>query len=110
MRTGARFRPRDLPAEDAAAYVRAGLRNLPTSYEVEVLVDAPAAAIRARVGRWVGVEEAGEGRCRMRMSTDSLDWAALAVGALDADFAVVSPPALREHLRRWGERFARASG
>jgi predicted DNA-binding transcriptional regulator YafY len=108
-RTGARFRPRDLPADDAAAYVRAGLRNLPTSYEVEVLVDAPADRIRARVGRWVGVEEAGEGRCRMRMSTDSLDWAALAVGALDADFEVVRPPALREHLRRWGERFARAA-
>jgi predicted DNA-binding transcriptional regulator YafY len=107
--TGARFRARELPAEDAAAYVRAGLRNLPTSYEVEVLVDAPAAAIRARVGRWVGVEEAGEGRCRMRMSTDSLDWAALAVGALDADFTVVSPPALRAHLGTWGERFLRAS-
>ena len=60
-RTGARFRPRDLPADDAAAFVRAGLRNLPTSYDVEVLVDAPADAVRARVGRWVSVEEAGDG-------------------------------------------------
>ena len=59
--TGARFRPRDLPADDAAAFVRAGLRNLPTSYEVEVLVDAPADAVRARVGRWVSVEEARRG-------------------------------------------------
>ena len=50
--TGARFRPRELPAEDAAAFVRAGLRNLPTSYEVEVLVEAPADDIRARIGRW----------------------------------------------------------
>ena len=108
--TGARFRTRELPAEDAAAYVRAGLRNLPTSYEVEVLVEAPADEIRARIGRWVTVEEAGERRCRMRMSADSLDWAALAVGALAADFTVVSPPELREHLRQWGERFARAVG
>jgi hypothetical protein len=46
----------------------------------------------------------------MRMSADSLDWAALAVGALDAEFEVVSPTALREHLRRWGERFVRAAG
>ncbi len=109
-RTGARFRPRPLPADDAAAFVRAGLRNLPTSYEVEVLVEAPADDVRARVGRWVGVEEAGEGRCRMRMSTDSLDWAALAIGAMEAEFTVVSPPALVEHLRRWGERFVRAAG
>ena len=41
---------------------------------------------------------------------EALDWAALAVGALDADFTVVSPPALREHLRRWAERFVRAAG
>ena len=108
-RTGARFRPRDLPADDAAAFVRAGLRNLPTSYDVEVLVDAPADAVRARVGRWVNVEEAGEGRCRMRMSTDSLDWAALAVGSVAAEFRVVGPPALREHLRAWGRRFTRAA-
>lgn len=108
--TGARFRPRELPAQDAAAFVRAGLRNLPTSYDVEVLVEAPAEEIRARIGRWVEVEEAGERRCRMQMRTDSLDWAALAVGALAADFTVVSPPALREHLRGWGERFVRAAG
>jgi predicted DNA-binding transcriptional regulator YafY len=108
-RTGARFRPRDLPADDAAAFVRAGLRNLPTSYEVEVLVDAPVDAVRARVGRWVSVEEAGEGRCRMRMSTDSLEWAALAVGSVAAEFRVVGPPALREHLRAWGRRFTRAA-
>ena len=38
-----------------------GLRNLPTSYDVEVLFDAPADAVRARVGRWVSVEEAGDG-------------------------------------------------
>jgi predicted DNA-binding transcriptional regulator YafY len=108
-RTGARFRPRDLPADDAAAFVRSGLRNLPTSYDVEVLVDAPADAVRARVGRWVSVEEADEG-CRMRMSTDSLDWAALAVGAVGADFTVVAPEELGPHLRAWGQRFVRSTG
>ena len=60
-RTGARFRPRELPADDAAAFVRAGIRKLPISYEVEVLVDAPADGVRARVGRWASVEEAGDG-------------------------------------------------
>jgi predicted DNA-binding transcriptional regulator YafY len=103
------FRPRDLPADDAAAFVRAGLRNLPTSYDVEVLFDAPVDAVRARVGRWVSVEEAGDG-CRMRMSTDSLDWAALAVGAVGADFTVVAPEELGSHLRSWGQRFVRSTG
>jgi predicted DNA-binding transcriptional regulator YafY len=103
-RTGARFRPRELPADDAAAFVRTRLRNLPTSYEAEVLVDAPAEVVRGRIGRWASVEEAGEG-CRVRMSTDALDWVAFAVGSLGAAFTVVGPPELRAHLREWGDRF-----
>ena len=108
--TGVRFRPRELPADDAATFVRSRLRNLPTSYEVELLVEAPADAIRARIGRWVHVEDAGECHCRVRMHTDSLDWAALTVGTTEAACTVVSPPELREHLRTWGARFARAAG
>jgi predicted DNA-binding transcriptional regulator YafY len=103
-RTGARFRARELPADDAAAFVRTRLRSLPTSYEAEVLVDAPAEVVRGRIGRWASVEEAGEG-CRVRMSTDALDWVAFAVGSLRADFTVVGPPELRAHLREWGDRF-----
>ena len=41
--TGSRFLPRDLPAADAAEFVRAGLDNQPRFYRVEVLIDAPAA-------------------------------------------------------------------
>lgn len=108
-RTGARFRPRDLPAADAAAFVRSRLSNLPTPYDVELLVEAPAEQVRARIGRWVGVEEAGEGRCRVRLRTDSLDWAAHTVGAIEAPCTVVAPPELRAHLRAWGERMARAA-
>jgi predicted DNA-binding transcriptional regulator YafY len=108
-RTGARFRPRELPADDAAAFVRGRLRNLPTSYEVEVLVDAPAEVVRGRLGRWVGVEEVDDGHCRMRMSTDTLDWAAFAVGSLQAGCTVVAPPELQAHLRVWGDRFRHAA-
>ena len=43
------------------------------------------------------------------MSTDALDWVALAVGSVEAEFTVISPPELREHLRGWGERFVRAT-
>ncbi|MBL2742417.1 WYL domain-containing protein, partial [Klebsiella pneumoniae] len=41
---GARFRPRELPADDAAAFVRAGLDQAPRSYRIEAVVEAPAAA------------------------------------------------------------------
>jgi predicted DNA-binding transcriptional regulator YafY len=108
--TGARFRPRELPAADAAAFVRAGIDSVQAGYEIEVLVDAPAAAVRERIGRWSTVEEAGAARSRVRMTTDSLDWPVMALGAVGADFDVLSPPELADQVRDWGRRFSRAGG
>ncbi len=108
--TGSRFRPRDLPAADAAEFVRASLGNLPRPYRVEALVDAPAAAVRERIGRWSTVEEVDAEHCRVRMTTDSLDWPTMALGVLDADFQVLTPPELLDQVHRWGTRFTRARG
>jgi len=105
---GARFRPRELPAEDAAEFVRRGIVQAPTTYAVHALVAAPAEDVRRRLGRWVGVEEVDAQRCRLTMSTDSLDWAALSLGAAAGELTEVSPPELVEHLRTWAARFGRA--
>jgi predicted DNA-binding transcriptional regulator YafY len=106
--TGARFRSRELPAPDAAAFVRAGLTNLPHPYRVEIVVDAPATTVRERVGRWSTVEEIDAEHSRVRMTADSLDWPTLALGVLGADFRVVEPPELLDRVRDWGARFSRA--
>ncbi|MBW0091485.1 YafY family transcriptional regulator [Pseudonocardia sp. KRD-184] len=109
--TGARFRTRDLPGGDAAAFVRSGLESVHTArLGVEVLVHAPAERVSAHVGRWAEVEADGPERCVLRMSTDSLDWPAMVLGSLGAEFEVRSPPELPELLREWGERFSRAVG
>ncbi|TQM13478.1 helix-turn-helix transcriptional regulator [Pseudonocardia kunmingensis] len=107
--TGARFMPRTLPAEDAAAFVRASVVQPPTSWSVEVLLDAPVARVRATVDRWATAEDAGDGRCRLRMRADSLDWPAMIIGSLGADAEVVSPPELLDHLHGWARTFDRAS-
>jgi predicted DNA-binding transcriptional regulator YafY len=107
--TGARFRPRDLPGADAAAFVRAGIDSVFAVYEVEVLVDAPAPVVRDRIGRWSTVEELDAGRCRVRMTADSLDWPTMALGAVGADFRVLSPAELAGRLGDWGRRFTRAA-
>ena len=53
--TGIRFRPRELPAADAAAFVRAGIQSTRTGYDIEVIVEAPAEEVRERIGRWASV-------------------------------------------------------
>src|SRR3954447_25504087 len=108
--TGARFAPRPLPAEDAAAFVRAGIDQFRAPQTVTALVEAPADVVRDRVGRWARVEDAGEGRSRLSMETDALDWAALVLGAVRAEFTVVAPDGLRELVGEWSARFARAAG
>lgn len=106
--TAVRFRPRELPATDAAAFVRAGIENQPAPLRVEVLVDAPAATVRERIGRWSTITEIDTASCRIRMTTDSLDWPVMALGAVDADFRVISPPELVDRVHSWGRRFRRA--
>jgi predicted DNA-binding transcriptional regulator YafY len=106
--TGARFRPRELPARDAAAFVRDRIHGVRAGYDVEVLVDAPAAAVRERIGRWSTVEDVEGGGCRVRMTVDSLDWPIMALGVAGADFQVLSPPELLDRIHDWGHRFTRA--
>jgi predicted DNA-binding transcriptional regulator YafY len=106
--TGARFRPRELPAADAAAFVQAGIGSFAAAYEVEALVDAPAETVRKRYGRWATVEAVTETRSRIRMTVDQLDWPMLLLGSLGADFQVIAPPELLDQVRDWGLRFSRA--
>jgi predicted DNA-binding transcriptional regulator YafY len=107
--TGVRFHPRELPTADATAFVRAGIETQPALHEVEVRVHAPAGAVRARIGQWAVIEPIDDGSCLLRMSTASLDWPMLALGALGAEFTVLAPAELVEHLREWSDRFGRAA-
>lgn len=108
--TGARFTPRSLPAKDAAAFVRAGIANIPgSSHSVEVVIHAAAATVRTSVGQWATVEEVDAERCLLRMTVDNLNWTAFALGAVAADFEVIKPPELAAHIREWAARFTRAT-
>lgn len=108
--TGVRFRPRTLPAADAAAFVQAGLRSAPVvAFAVEVRVRAPVEVVQARIGHWASAEPVDDETCLLRMSTDRLDWPAMLLGSIGADFEVLVPSELVEYLREWSARFARAT-
>jgi len=107
--TGAHFGPRELPTRDAAEFVRSGIDNLPAQHRVEALVHAPAAVVRAHIGAWATIEEIDGSACLLRMTSEALDWPTMALGATGADFEVLSPPELLDHLRDLADRFSRAT-
>ncbi|GAA1080293.1 helix-turn-helix transcriptional regulator [Tsukamurella spumae] len=107
-RTGVRFRPRELPAEDAAAYVRSSVARTP-SRRIEFLVDAPEERVRAAIGPYAHIESDGAATV-VRMETESLDWPAMAIAVLGAPVTVVEPPELVEHVARWAENLGRVRG
>ncbi|WP_129664446.1 helix-turn-helix transcriptional regulator [Phytoactinopolyspora endophytica] len=107
--TGVRFQPRELPSSDAATFVRESLASIPTQYQVEVVIQAPAADVANVVRQWATVEPIDDASCRMLMNVDDLSWPALVLGALGAEFDVVNPPELRAHLRTTAALFSRST-
>ncbi|MER5321011.1 helix-turn-helix transcriptional regulator [Streptosporangium roseum] len=107
--TGARFRRRELPAADAAAFVRDRLGSRPTRWDITVRVHAPAAAVEAITAVAGGrVEPDGDRSCRLRLQVDDFDWPVLILAATGADFDVIHPPEFHRYLRGLGERFLSA--
>jgi predicted DNA-binding transcriptional regulator YafY len=108
--TGVRFRPRELPAKDAADYIAQSMSAWKQRYEARVTLHAAADAIRARVPRhWGSVEAIDDATCEYRTGDDDLDWLALRIAMLGVDFEVQEPPELREHLRAIARRLDRAA-
>jgi predicted DNA-binding transcriptional regulator YafY len=105
--TGARYRPRELPADDALAFVRAGIASMPQRYVVRVRFAVAPEVVAGFVGGWATVEPDGDG-CVMVMSTDSLDWPLMVMAGVEADFTVEEPAELREKVAAVVERFARS--
>ncbi|MFD9243336.1 hypothetical protein ACFV0D_15650 [Streptomyces sp. NPDC059556] len=54
------------------------------------------------------VEPAGPDRCRLTMTSTSLDWPTQALGNVGAEFEV-GPPEFAAHVREWDARFLRAT-
>lgn len=108
--TGTRFPPREPPGGDAAAFVSAQIDALPTRYQVTVDVHAPQDQIApTTTPLGATVQATGRQSCRLRMNTDDLNWPTLVLAALKADFTVIEPPELHEHLHTVAQRFTAAT-
>lgn len=108
--TGVPFATRTPPFEDVAAYVRERVQGAGAGgrHHVEVVVEAPAERVRARVGRWAEIRPRTADSCTMVMDTDALEGPLYALGAVGADFRVLAPPELTALAAEWGARLTRA--
>ncbi|MEU9135943.1 YafY family protein [Streptomyces sp. NPDC048404] len=108
--TGARFTPRELPAGDAAEFLRQSMYRRQETYTFEVTFAAPADFVAARVPAWVGTPEPIDAHsCRLRASSsDSVEWLAVRIAMVDCDFTVREPRELVEYVRELGARLSRA--
>ena len=109
---GHRFRARELPAEDIAAYVAAKTRQVQMRTTGRVVVHAPADRVEQRMGSWLqgAVEDLGPHRCRVSIGARDVETLAFWLGALDADFEVEGSPELVDAVAALARRYAAAVG
>lgn len=105
---GIRFRPRPVPGGDAAAYVEGAIASRPARHTALLTVHAPLDAVAGRVSPgWGELEAIDSGSCRLRAGADSLEWLAVVIGLLGADFTIHEPAELADHVRALAGRLAR---
>jgi predicted DNA-binding transcriptional regulator YafY len=109
--TGVRFTSRELPAEDAAAYLRQVLAAMQPRHQAVITLYIPLATAADRVPAALGdLEPVDDQSCLLRTTPGGLQWLGTRIAGFDFDYEVHSPPELVEHLRVVAARLARATG
>jgi len=97
------------PGFDPVAHVVRMLARLPWAWEIEAHVDAPLEELTARVPATLAELSADGGGTRLVMRADSLAWAAGVLAGLGADFHIVRPDELRDHVAQLAARLSSAA-
>ena len=107
---GARFTPRQPPAEDIAGYVSTAISSAPYRYQARILIDAPLAAVAERSSPAAGrLEAVDQDTCILHTGSNSLEELALYVAVKGFGFRVLDPPELIPVLRRLADRLREAA-
>ncbi len=107
---GARFTPREPPAEDMAAYVSQSISSAPYRYQARILIHAPLEEVAQRSSPAAGrLEAVSEDQCVLHTGSNSLDELALYVAVKGFGFEVLDPPELVPVLRTLAERLHQAA-
>ena len=90
------FTPGALPVEDLGEYVRTRIERSRYTDTVTIRVDADAATVVGRIGRFGIVEPINHTSCHFRMATATFDRVVFVLDQLRTDFTVLDSPALVE--------------
>jgi predicted DNA-binding transcriptional regulator YafY len=109
---GVLFRPRELPAQNAAAFVAASIAAMPVPFEATIIATGSDAAVRNLV-RYANakVEAMDDANCRVLIRSDSLAWLVTVAALLATEFEIVieKPADLVAHVKRLGLRLRAVS-
>ena len=97
------------PGFDPVAHVVQMLARLPYAWAIEVQVDAPVEEIAARIPATLAELRAEGGGTRLEMRADSLAWVAGVLAGMGAEFHVIRPGELRDHLGQLATRLSSAA-
>jgi predicted DNA-binding transcriptional regulator YafY len=97
------------PDFDPAAHVVQMLTRVPAAWQIEVHLDAQVDEIAGRLPPTLAELRAHGHGTRLEMRADSLDWAAGVLAGLRADFCVVRPAELKDHLMELASRLEASS-
>lgn len=107
---GVRFRPRELPAESAAAFVAASISAMPMPHEAMILVSGTPDEIRKLV-RFADTDITllDDGSCRVRLRSEARAWLLMVVTMLASEHDVVieSPADLLDDVKQVATRLRR---
>ncbi|MBT9462931.1 YafY family protein [Hydrogenophaga sp.] len=104
---GAHFAPRAAPAGDLRAYVSRSVLGVPGEQARVVLHRPHAEMARSIAHSAATLEPIDDTRCLMLCGAHQLDALVYWLMALDVDFDVLEPPALKERMRAANVRLAR---
>jgi predicted DNA-binding transcriptional regulator YafY len=112
LEIGGHFAPRPGPdGGDLKAFVSRSLAVSPYPERARIVLHAPRDAMARRIPAAYGVlETMTDDRCLLQCGASALDQLVYWLLALDVDFEVLEPAALRQRLVVAGERLARSVG
>jgi predicted DNA-binding transcriptional regulator YafY len=104
---GVRFRPRALPATDAAAFVAASMTAMPVPFRATIVATGSVADIRT-VLRYAdaNVEAIDDATCRVQIRSETRSWLVTVVALLATEFEIVvdEPVDLLPDVKKLGVR------